>query len=315
MAKTTNKLKTFAIIGAGALGSFYGAKLANKGYQIQFQSKFLSKHLGKSLLQIESIWGDFSIEPDLHAFTQSMFTADVIIVATKLIPNIDYFRLLSPLFKKEVDYQSIIVCLQNGINQEEKLSKIFPKAPILGALAFTSVYRKSYKKVCHIDYGQITLAPLKEEDLPIAKRLGQLFNECGIQSEVKIKLREIRWHKLIWNIPFNPLSVILEKATTFDMLKNFEICTLIESIMQEVVKIAYSDGVLVNEEYISDIIKKTKEMKPYRTSMAYDYEHDKEMEIEAILGEPLKIAQINNVETPIMKVLYQLLSYKNTLNK
>ncbi len=317
MTEIRNKLKTFAIVGAGGLGSFYGAKLLSKADRVQFQSEFLSKNLPKEeLFEIKSIWGNFSTKLDVQASTKTMFPADVIIVATKALKHIDYPTLLSPFFEKSAHSDTIIVCLQNGIAQEEAFEEMFSSAHVIGGLAFTCVYRESYNRVCHVDHGLVTLAPLRQEALCVTERLSQLFNDCGIQCKVETNLKEIRWKKLIWNIPFNPLSVILDKATTLDILENPETCCLVKSLMQETARIAYSDGkIIITDEYIHSMIQKTTEMEPYKTSMFQDYEQGREIEIDAILEKPLQIAQKNHICVPQIRMLYQLLYYKKMKRK
>ena len=288
----------------------------SKADRVQFQSEFLSKNLSKEeLFEIESIWGNFSIKLDVQASTKTMSPADVIIVSTKALKNIDYQSLLSPFFRGASNADTIIVCLQNGIGQEEAFKEMFVNAHVIGGLAFTCIYRESYNRVCHVDYGLIKLAPLRQEDWGIAEKLSQLFNDCGIQCETETNLKLIRWQKLIWNIPFNPLSVLLNRATTWDILENSETYCLVESLMQETAKIAHSDGITITDEYIDNMIQQTTKMKPYKTSMLQDYEQGKEMEIEAILEKPLHIAQQNHICVPSIRMLYQLLYYKKTKRK
>ena len=110
-----------AVIGAGAVGMFYGAKLAQNRYHVEFQSRSSAGLLKRKRIKIKSIWGNFSLKLKVFESTSEMKYADIIILSTKNLPGIDYEALISPVLKKN----SIIVCLQNGIGKEEQLSEYF----------------------------------------------------------------------------------------------------------------------------------------------------------------------------------------------
>ena len=297
-----------AVIGSGALGTFYGAKLLKNHLDIQFQSISLSK-VKDDPIEIKSIWGNFNIKMDIFEDTKDMQMADVILVATKTYPHIDYESLLRPILKKN----TIIVCMQNGIQQEEKWQSIFKDNPIIGALAFTCINRVEANKITHLDYGKITLAPLVKEHSFQTIFLKDLFVDSGIETELHLNLRQIRWNKLLWNIPFNSLSVILNKATTKDMLSSQYSLHLVKQLMLETQAIANSESeVSISSQQIEAMIAATIDMKPYKTSMLLDYENNNLMEVDAILGEPLKIAQKNNINTPHIEWVYNTLKYYNS---
>ena len=298
-----------AVIGAGALGSFYGGKLAQAGYPTQFQSKNSYNVLKRKNLTVKSIWGDFKIKPDMHENTETMNPADIIIFSTKALPEINVRELILPCLKKKKNEMSIIICLQNGINQEERLKKMFPRSVILGALAFACIHRVSYHEVHHVDYGLLKVAPLKRDHLKQAERVIELFSGSGIECELGEHLRELRWHKLLWNIPFNSLSVLLGGANTSEMVEDHLVRKLLVGIMEEIVKIAGSDGISISKKAIKDMIHRTKKMEPYKTSMLLDYEQGRPLEVEAILGEALRIAQKKKIDATKIDMLYKMLIF------
>jgi 2-dehydropantoate 2-reductase len=163
-------IRSIAIIGAGAVGGFYGAKLQNAGYQVEYFSKFLNS----GRLKIKSIWGDFEVSIKVFDDTKKMQIPDLIIVSTKLLPDIPMIEIIQPLLKEN----SLILFLQNGINQEEKFysfinkNKLYKKMNlvILGGLAFTCINRISPKEIHHIDYGKIKIGALLKEHQREAKK-------------------------------------------------------------------------------------------------------------------------------------------------
>ena len=294
--------KKIAVVGAGAIGLFYGSRLSLSDFKVQFQSRSNAKKV-----KINSIWGDFSIEPDLYKSTKEMSPADILILSTKALPDIDHKNLLDPIMKKN----TILICLQNGIDQEEKLKRMFPESPILGGLAFTCIYREGYRKIHHIDHGHIKIAPLEVKNMQIVDMIAKIFLKSGIQCTTDRNLRKLRWEKLLWNIPFNPLSIILKGANTREMTGSPYSLYLVRAMMEETRKIALSEKIRITHMQIAEMIDRTSKMKPYKTSMLLDYEQKRKLEVEAILGEPLKIARKKNIKTPVLNTIYQILTHLN----
>ena len=295
-----------AVIGAGAIGSFYGAKLAKAGYDVEFLTRSGAKKLKNNAVNIKSIWGNFKIKLNAFSDTKFMSKADLIIISTKVLPSINYKKIIAPIVKKD----SIILCIQNGMNVEEKLSRIFPKNTVLGGLAFTCINRISPIKILHLDYGLIKIAPLLKENFKTASLLTEIFNKTGIQTEAVKNLRKMRWQKLLWNIPFNSLSVVCGGITTDKIVDSNTLTTLAADLMKETLEIAKAEGIIIPGKIIQTMITTTQKMNPYKTSMLLDYENKREMEIETIVGEPLRIAKKLKVKTPVLDTIYKMLLFR-----
>ncbi len=302
--------KTFAIVGAGAVGSYYGAKLAHSGHKVFFYSR-AAKSAGVQKLKIKSIRGDFAIKAEFYDSTNMMPPVDFVVISLKALPNIDYPSLLSPLLKPN----SEILLLQNGINGEEKLARLFPQNIIHGGLAFTCINRLRPDLIDHSDYGLIKMAPLHEKHYAHTRKLADMFSRADIETVASKKLRQIRWEKLLWNIPFNPLSVILGGVTTDIIMQDPASRALAADIMAEVRAIAVADGCKITPAHIKDMLARTDHMAPYKTSMLLDYLSGREMEIQAITGEPLATASRLQVAAPRLAMLDNLLKFHSRNNR
>jgi 2-dehydropantoate 2-reductase len=309
-----DSIRSIAIIGAGAVGGFYGAKLQKSGYDVQYYSQYLKS----GNLNIKSIWGDFQIPIIVHNNTKEMKKSDLIIISTKLLPEIPIPNLIHPLMKSG----SIILFLQNGINQEEKFYKYMEKKQelkkfnpiILGGLAFTCINRISPTEIHHIDYGKIKIGSLLKEHRKKCKEIVQIFKNAGIETEFCSNLRKARWEKLLWNIAFNTLSVIGNKATTEELIRSFYTEELAKLLMEEIIKIAQYEKNSPGKKKIEEMIQRTRKMKPYKTSMLIDFENKKPMEIDAIVGEPLNLAKKYKINTPYLKFCYNILKFLDEQN-
>jgi 2-dehydropantoate 2-reductase len=309
MNKTKNEIQTLCVLGSGAVGSFYGSKLQISGLNAEFQSKNMYLHGTKSL-KVFSIWGNYQLEIQVHESPHTMKKSDLIIVSTKMTDFEKEFRRISDHLKKVSHGSSIILFLQNGINFEEKIQDIFPNNPILGGLAFTCINRTSYEEIHHIDYGKVKIGSTLKAFDDSAKKVVQLFQIAGIETEYLPSLRFGRYEKLLWNIPFNSLSVVL-KSKTDRLVHEGSTLELAKKLMNDVYKIAKKEEVPLTKKMIRDMIQRTKQMRPYKTSMLLDFEANRELEVESILGEPLRIAKKLNVKVPYIEFMYYLLKHIN----
>ena len=132
--------------------------------------------------------------------------------------------------------------------------------------------------------------------------IGRLFNDAGIDCTVMENLRRGRWEKLVWNIPFNGLGALLDRTT--EALLTHDRAT-VEALMREVISIAQAEGFDFPSDLPTRLIRMTEPMGPYKTSMQIDREQNRPMEIEAIIGRPLKIAREHGVPTPELIKLHQ----------
>ncbi len=294
-----------AIIGAGAIGSFYGAKLDRSGMKVQFHTRSGTSVLKKEAMKIQSVLGDFSITADSHETTETMDPADIVIVSTKALEGIDYKTLLKPVVKDN----GVILLLQNGLNLDEKLQELFPGQRILGAAAFVCLNRVSPADIRHLAYGKLDIGYLSPEDKDIANDIAAMFKSAGLKAHFSGHIREIRWRKLLWNVPFNVLSVLLLNANTKEMIEDDNILRLSVELMKEVKAIAGAEDIGITDDDIHNMIANTNEMVPYKTSMLLDFQEHRPMEVEAILGEPLRAARNAGVHVPKMEVIYCQLKF------
>ncbi len=307
MKKTINEIQSIGVLGAGAVGSFYGCKLQKSGIKTQFQSQLLFKEKVKKI-NIKSIWGDFSIPVEVFADPKEMTKSDLLIISTKIINIQRDVEQLKSWLKILVKPETIILLLQNGINIEEKLQTSFPKQVIVGGLAFTCINRVSPLRIEHIDYGKIKIGSCLKENNEIAKKLVLLFQNAGIDCDYLPSLRMGRYEKLLWNVPFNSLSVLFNSKTDM-LIKEDTTRKLAYNLMMDIYRIARKERVPLNRKLIPEMIERTIKMKPYKTSMLLDYESKRSLEIETILGEPFRTAMDLKIKVPYLESIYYILKH------
>ncbi|MBF0124135.1 MAG: 2-dehydropantoate 2-reductase [Magnetococcales bacterium] len=313
MTHETPSLSTLKVlvVGSGAVGSFYGAHLAQAGAEVTMLCRSdyaVVKRDGITIVSIDPTtaarqtrqFRPYRVIDHIGAYAD---TADVILVALKVLPEIDTAALIAPAVQAQ---HTRILLLQNGIDVEKPLAAAFPQHEILSGLAFVCLNRVAAGMIHHLGYGRVTLGRYPTGSSVIAQRLAELFQASAIPAQLSPQIGRDRWQKLIWNAPFNPLSV-LGNATTHDILRCADSARLAAEIMAEVITIAQTEGHLFGPELIAKNLEDTRNMAPYRTSMLVDHQSGRPMEIDAILGRPLRIAQEKGLKVPRLATLHALL--------
>ncbi|NJM71649.1 MAG: putative 2-dehydropantoate 2-reductase [Scytonema sp. RU_4_4] len=302
--------RTYAILGTGALGGFYGARLQKAGLNVHFLLRSDYEHVSKNGITIESVDGDFRL-PQVNAYCDvgNMPRCDVVVIALKTTQNHLLPKMLPPVVKDD----GIVLVLQNGLGVEEEVAQIVGSDKVIGGLCFLCSNKVEPGHICHLDYGQITLGEYGANYYPAGiteriRQIGEDFESAGILIEFTEDLLLARWKKLVWNIPYNGLSVILN-ATTAELMANVHTRTLVEQIMYEIAAGAKSCTRMISDSFIQTMLDYTVKMKPYRTSMKIDYDERRPLEVEAIFGNPLRMAQVAGVNLPQITCLYQQLKF------
>jgi len=297
----------YAVIGTGAIGGYYGGKLAKAGNEVHFLFRSDYEQVKKNGLQINSVDGDFLVNPVLaYNSTDDMPACDVILVGLKTTANHQLAALLKPILHEN----SLVVLIQNGLGIEEKLAEELPATNIAGGLAFICSQKNSPGVISHLDFGAINLG-LFRGDKNQLEQVCTDFCAAGIKAQVAESLGYARWQKLVWNVPFNGMCVVLNTETD-QLLANSSVRELSKEIMHEVVKAAQRCGYPLSNELPEKMIQTTKNMTPYAPSMKLDFDNNRPLEIDAIYSAPVEAAQKAGYEMKKVAMLEQQLKFINS---
>lgn len=294
------------VIGAGALGLYYGAMLQRAGHQVSFLLRSDYQAIQENGLQIHSINGNFSL-PEVAGFrsAEKIGTVDLVLIGLKTFANQHLIELVRPL----VGEQTAILTLQNGMGNEELLAEAFPAEQILGGIAFLCSNRGEPGHVHHLGEGRIRLGEFTGGRSPRSQELAEMFIQAGVPCEAVADLRKARWEKLIWNIPFNGLCALTDKNVN-QLLAHDPSKNLVRQIMTEVVAAANAQQLtqpIKGEPFIERMIQVTEQMDNYCPSMMIDRQEGRPLELETIYAIPLKLAEEAGVAMPCTEMLYGLL--------
>ncbi len=300
---------TVAVIGAGAVGCYYGARLAQGGADVRFLMRRDLDAVRAHGLAIFSPEGDFRLEA-VQAFASpaEIGPADWVFCSLKSTALAGARPLLEPV----VGPNSRIVALMNGLGVEDQIAGWFGRERVFGAMAFVCINRGEPGVVHHLKYGRLSIGHLLDDPAQTAE-LAALLEGGAIDVAVAPNLRYARWEKLAWNIPFNGLSVAGGGLGTEAIVTDAVLRALAERAMREVIATGNADlaaagsaARIDEDELVARMFALTDTMGDYRTSMVLDYVATRPLEVEAILGEPSRRAAALGVPTPTIDALYAL---------
>ncbi len=300
-----------AVIGSGAVGCFYGARLARAGHDVHFLMRRDYQAVRARGLTIKSCEGDFHVDAQAYDSPDRIGPADLVICALKTTA----IDAAETLIKPCVGEHSQIIALMNGLGVEERFGNWFGPERIIGGLAFVCINRGEPGVVHHKGYGRVTFGHLLD-DVAKARWIAELFTAAGVETYVAERLLQARWEKLVWNIPFNSLEISAGGVSTPRILANAGLRGLAETLMEETVAAGNADGCsIVAEPLIARMFANTETMGHYKTSMLIDYEQRRPLEVESILGEPVRRAQTAGVAVPCALTQYHLIRFLDRLNR
>jgi len=293
------------VVGTGAIGGFYGGKLAQAGASVSTLCRSDYEMVKAKGISIKSTLGDFHFTPEkvIRDLAEYGFQPDYVLVGLKVLPEIS----TAEIIKEVVGPDTAIVLLQNGVEIEEPVAQAFPNNEIMSGLAFICATRTSPGHIDHTDFGRLVIGRYPAGKSAKTEELAKLFNDSGLSCTVSEDVLTDRWRKLVWNAPFNPISVLAGGADTKAMVENPESLELARQVMEEVCKIAEAVGHPLPDGVVQENIEGTRRMSPYKSSMLVDFEAGRPMEVEAILGNGIRAAKRHKLAVPHMESLYGLL--------
>jgi len=333
--QTTTMAVEILIVGAGAVGAFYGSRLAAvSSTRVSALCRSNYKAVKENGFSVTSpSYGSYTFKP-YRVFSSpgearnSGVSWDYLVVSTKALPDVsDDSAMLDGL----VGPSTAIVLVQNGLGVEDPYKQRFPDADILSAVTIVSAAQPSHGVIKHNRWTRISIGPYlphldtarartqieqSKDDEAVKKNSAfvALLKEGGIkdaEAYEHAKLQLVRWHKLAINASMNPSAVLSGGATNNEMSLDPELYIHLQGVMHEILETApkilgkpFPKEFATADQILRSTQKNTSGSKP---SMLLDWEGSRRLELEVILGNPVRIARNRGFEMPRCQTLYALL--------
>jgi 2-dehydropantoate 2-reductase len=297
--------RSWTILGTGALGGYYGARLHHAGLDVRFLLHSDYEHVRRHGLRVSSKDGDFSIErPQVFGRATDLPRSDVVAVCLKTTQN----GLLPELLPPAAARDSVVLMMQNGLDVERDAARVVPRHTIVGGLAFLCSNKVGPGDIRHLDYGAVRLGEHRADGRPAGITPAVLaiaadLKRAGIPVVLEDDLVLARWKKLVWNVPYNGLCVV-ESCTTDVLMADPGRRVRCERIMREVLSIAAACGKSIHPSFVDSMLRDTAKMVSYKPSMLIDFERGQPLELDAIYLRPLDAARVHGIDCPEIEALY-----------
>ena len=294
------------MVGAGAVGLLYGGRLQQAGHQVTWVIPAAADEVRAHGIRIAADGATTTLEADVVSEPGAAPTADIVLVALKSTANDRFADLVGPA----VTQGTTVALFQNGLGAEDQLRRAVPNCgAIVGALCFVCAHRRAPGHVAHLDYGPVDVAEHEAQRVTSAVRL--LTNDlggAGFSATAHADLVTARWRKLVWNIPYNGLSVLLD-ASTDELMNDPSSRSLVTTMMSEVVTAGRACGADLDEAFAQGRRDMTLTMTAYAPSMKLDFETGRPMEIAAIYDAPVEAARRAGAPMPTVAAIRDQLRF------
>ena len=303
------------LVGAGGVGTYFCGRAAEGGARVEVVAHSGSEVIRAHGYQVKSIAGDFVFRPErvLASAAECSPDIDAVVVATKVLPELDRVKLIAPA--AGLPSHPPIVLIQNGIGIEDEIAAAFPENAIVSAVAYIGVSRERPDRIVHHGSGRLILGGYGTSETAVAERIADAFRRGGVECSVTPDIALERWRKLLWNLPFNSVSVLSGGFDTKRMCDGGRVERLCTALMEEVVAAARASGVGLTWEMAQAQLDYTRNFPAYLTSMYQDFQAKRPLETEAIVGNAVKIACRSGADVPLMSCCAKLLRRMDAANR
>lgn len=286
-----------AILGAGALGCYYGARLAEAGHEVCFIGRSVYEPLRAEGLHVESVHGDIHL-PHVQVCrkAEECGPVDLVIVCWKTTCNDQLGHYLPALVGEHTE----VLTFQNGMGNAEAIATFVPEGRVYIGLCFVCCMMDEPGKIRHLEGGAIQFAPFvsSPEGTARACAFAAMFEQARIVSTAFEHAEQIQWCKLSWNIPFNGLCVAhggISVRKLFSLPGEDERA---RAIMEEVCQAAEKRGFPLPLDIVHRQMERTRIMGDFIPSSAVDYLRGRPVEYDAIWGRTLELARAAGAVVP-----------------
>ncbi len=297
-----------AVIGAGGVGGYFGARLASAGLPVTFVAR--GAHLAaireRGLTLRSTVHGDLTVAAPATDDPATIGEVDVVLFCVKSNDTESAAQQIEPI----VGPQTMIVSLQNGVDNEARIEAalgVRGRGRVLGGVAYVAATLGAPGEVIHTGEGRLAAGEMAGGVSERVRRLARLCTDAGVPCQVASNITWVLWRKLLWNSAFNALTTI-GRVTVRQLLEVPEAVATATAAMQEVAAVARARGLDLGGGAVADAIDFSWTLGDVKTSMLQDLERGKPLEREALNGVVVRYGRAAGVPTPVQETLFAALT-------
>jgi 2-dehydropantoate 2-reductase len=259
-------------------------------------------------LELVTNHGNFRVRIHATAEADEIGPVDLLLFCVKSHDTDQAAQLAEPMVVEE----TVVLSLQNGIDNVDKLSTHFGREKVMGGTAYIESTIASPGVIAHTgNPGRLVFGELNGERTARAEAVLDVFLKAGIDAELTTRIHEVLWSKFLFICGVHGVST-LSRSTLGLVLASPETRALLEDVMREVETLARKRGIALED----DVVRQSMELaqsynKRFKCSMLRDLEWHRPMEIEALNGMVVRLGKEAGIQTPLNQVIYACLKLEN----
>ena len=286
-----------AVMGAGAVGCYYGGLLARAGHTVVLIARPLHvAAISQHGLRLQTTTFDTHVPLAASSEPAAVAGADVVLFCVKSTDTEGAGALIRP----HLAANALVLCLQNGVDNADRLRTVLPDHAVAAAVVYVATEMAGTGHVQHHGRGELVLEPSA-----YSGALAQAFIAAGVPTEVSANVRGALWAKLILNCAYNAVSAITQLPYG-QTVPGEGIQDLMRDVVAECLAVANAEGVQVPGDVDAAIRKIADTMRSQYSSTAQDLARGKRTEIDYLNGLIVKRGTALGVATPANRVLWAL---------
>jgi 2-dehydropantoate 2-reductase len=287
-------------MGAGAVGGYFGARLAASGSSVVFIAR--GEHfeaMRQHGLRVKSLHGDLDIQSEFASGADHIAPVDLVLFSVKSQDTEEAARSLRPVMGRN----TVVLSLQNGVDNADRIARLWGGDRSLAGVAYVSARVSAPGVIEHSGGGRIALGPLRAGGADHARVAHSILTQAKIPCEISPDIRAVLWRKLAWNAPFCALSCLL-RMTVGEILGAPSLEAMVRACIDEVREAARCGGIDLPPSVVEEALSASVPLRSVKPSMLQDLEAGKPLEYEALNGLVVKALQQAGKRAPINEILY-----------
>ena len=294
-----------AVMGAGAVGCYYGGMLARAGHNVTLIGRFRHvQAIASAGLRLQTQTFDEQIFLQASSHSNAVGAADVVLFCVKSSDTETAGRLMQPFLSAG----TTVICLQNGVDNAERLRAVLPQHQVLAAVVYVATEMAGAGHVKHNGRGDLVI-----ENSPRSAGVVQMLLAAGVPTEVSSNVRGALWAKLILNCAYNAVSAITQlpygKTTAGPGVQE-----LMRDVVAECLAVAQAEGVQLVSDTYAAVACLAASMPEQTSSTAQDLALGKPSEIDYLNGYVVQRGKTHGIKTPVNQVLWALVKLLESKN-
>ena len=292
-------MNNIMIVGAGSVGGFFGAHLAqhHSGVSFLLRRKTLSAVQQRGLT-VRSASGSFTVYPPAASDPRDLPPPDLIVLGVKAYDLDEVLDQLEPVLTDS----TVLVTLQNGIDTEDRILGRLKRDCVVGGVAY--IYSKIAEPgvIDHYKRGAVALGELMGHESDRLLAIRDLFSAAKIPCQLSKDIRRSKWEKMCWNCVFNPITVLIDDQVA-KAVDHPDMAGVIRQIVGEVMAVSAAMKVPLPPDMADKVVKWTQEIRDIHTSMYDDWKAGRPTEIDHLNGFIVRQGREFGIPTPVNDAL------------